>query len=236
MSKIDHSNSPFQGLSKAHKIALWFLIIIALAIVIFWIWQIKNQLNTPFNYQPSAQEKANSLGANNEATSTAAINLLKETDTDGDGLSDYAELYIYHTSPYLADSDSDGISDLKEIEQGTNPNCPLGKTCNGEGSNSNVSTSTIPSFSQAPSLTNTINNTKITKSNSVVSTSTLNKTALQKVLSGQADAATLRQVLISSGVASAAQLKNISDQELLQSYKQTLANGHYASSSLKTNK
>ncbi len=42
-------------------------------------------------------------------------------DTDGDGLSDYAEVKIHHTNPTLADSDGDGLSDSTEIENGTDP-------------------------------------------------------------------------------------------------------------------
>lgn len=53
----------------------------------------------------------------------------QQKDTDRDGLTDYFEINIYKTSPYLPDSDSDGISDKDEIDQGTNPNCPEGKEC-----------------------------------------------------------------------------------------------------------
>lgn len=37
-----------------------------------------------------------------------------KADTDGDGLNDYEELYVYHTNPLLADTDGDGVSDLEE--------------------------------------------------------------------------------------------------------------------------
>lgn len=54
---------------------------------------------------------------------------LRQKDTDLDGLSDYDELYIYGSSPYLKDSDSDGISDPDEIAAGTDPNCKTGADC-----------------------------------------------------------------------------------------------------------
>ena len=43
------------------------------------------------------------------------------TDTDGDGVSDYEEINIYHTNPLVRDSDGDGVSDRNEILAGTNP-------------------------------------------------------------------------------------------------------------------
>jgi hypothetical protein len=36
-------------------------------------------------------------------------------DTDGDGISDYDEIFKYHTDPIKADSDDDGINDYNEI-------------------------------------------------------------------------------------------------------------------------
>lgn len=42
-------------------------------------------------------------------------------DTDGDGLNDYDELFVYGTNPLAADSDGDGMSDKVEIELGCDP-------------------------------------------------------------------------------------------------------------------
>lgn len=43
-------------------------------------------------------------------------------DTDGDGLSDYDEVYVYFTDPLLADTDGDGLSDGEEVNiYGTDP-------------------------------------------------------------------------------------------------------------------
>ena len=43
-------------------------------------------------------------------------------DSDGDGLSDLAEVTVYHTSPTAKDSDGDGLSDGTEVQYGSNPN------------------------------------------------------------------------------------------------------------------
>ncbi len=42
-------------------------------------------------------------------------------DTDGDGLSDYDELFVHGTNPLLADTDGDGLPDGWEIQHGLNP-------------------------------------------------------------------------------------------------------------------
>ena len=42
-------------------------------------------------------------------------------DSDGDGLSDYAEVVTYETSPLLADTDGDGMPDAWEVANGFNP-------------------------------------------------------------------------------------------------------------------
>lgn len=48
--------------------------------------------------------------------------IFKTVDSDGDGVTDYDEIYIYKTNPQKADSDDDGFSDQVEIENGYNPN------------------------------------------------------------------------------------------------------------------
>lgn len=48
--------------------------------------------------------------------------ITQETDTDGDGLKDYQELFIYDTDPEDTDTDDDGLSDGDEVHTyGTDP-------------------------------------------------------------------------------------------------------------------
>lgn len=42
-------------------------------------------------------------------------------DTDGDGISDYDEINVYHTDPQKADSDDDGYTDNQEVAHGYSP-------------------------------------------------------------------------------------------------------------------
>lgn len=73
----------------------------------------------------------NTTNTNTVAALTAEMKKLQTQDTDGDSLTDYDELYNFHTSPYLKDSDGDRIADNVEIQKNTDPNCPSGKTCEG---------------------------------------------------------------------------------------------------------
>ena len=58
-----------------------------------------------------------------------AIAYQQQKDTDSDGLSDYDEINIYKTSPYLEDTDGDGFTDKEEIDSGNDPNCPGSENC-----------------------------------------------------------------------------------------------------------
>jgi len=103
----------------AHHLGLG---VMALAAVVLGIWQIRNSISLPFAPQ---LDKGSSV----QQAASADMETLKNRDTDGDGLSDYDETYLYHTSIYLKDTDSDGIDDKTEVERGTDPNCPNGQTC-----------------------------------------------------------------------------------------------------------
>ncbi len=91
-------------------------------------YAIQDKLVSPFKASVITSDKVL-----NEILPTADQGALasKTKDTDGDGLSDYDEVAIYNTSPYLADTDGDGIPDGVEVKNGTDPNCPQGQVCNG---------------------------------------------------------------------------------------------------------
>lgn len=113
--------SAVQRLSKEQKIGFVLLLCFAVLAVGLGILQIRNTMYAPFalntNVPSELKDKVNDQLS------------LQYRDTDMDGLSDFDELYVYNTSPYLADTDSDGIPDKQEVDQGTDPNCATGKTC-----------------------------------------------------------------------------------------------------------
>lgn len=113
---------PKTSLSKEQKMGFVLLLIFAVFGIALGILKIRNTLYAPFalnNQVPtSLKDEVNSVDA------------LRYRDTDGDGLSDFDELYIYGTSPYLYDTFGYGISDKEVIAKGL-PLCPKGQNCAG---------------------------------------------------------------------------------------------------------
>lgn len=78
-------------------------------------------------------------------------NLNRTKDTDNDGLSDYDELNVYGTSPYLEDTDLDKVSDYDEMILGLDGKCE-GNAC------SNIVTPTESNINFSSSATEELQN------------------------------------------------------------------------------
>ncbi|MBU1132400.1 hypothetical protein KKC32_04110 [Patescibacteria group bacterium] len=130
--KLDGNKENFilpEALKRNQKVALIFIGFIGLSIIALGFIQITRALSIPF---PLIGGKTTDTQANSQQTTDPADEdpaVLKGKDTDSDQINDFDEMYVYETSPYLADSDSDGISDFDEISKGEDPNCPLGQEC-----------------------------------------------------------------------------------------------------------
>ncbi len=109
-----------------HKVALLLIFVLGFGGLILGVKYVGKGLQVPF-YDILYYDGEQFLTANEEEE--AETQRLRETDTDEDGISDYNELYVYETSPYLNDSDSDGYSDYQEVFSGNDPNCPTGQDC-----------------------------------------------------------------------------------------------------------
>jgi len=204
-----YQNQSPQPLSKSQKIAVVVLAFFGILVVIFWAAQFQSNLKNSLkrdagssNLDINNEIVANEANKNNEA--------LKNKDTDGDGLSDWEELNIYKTSPYLEDSYSDGYSDKQEIDTGNNPNCPMGQTCASTSADSNNSNSGDAFFdTDDAGLSNNSGNVN-TGNNASSNAAALN-----------IDAATLRAELEKAGVEKSV-LDSTSDDELLKIYQDAL--------------
>lgn len=197
----DANLNSFQRLSKPQKYAVVILAILAVAIVVFWVWQMNNKIRAPYNYNQGQEKPV-------VETPSDVDTLLRDRDTDQDGLSDYDEIYVYKTSPYLEDTDSDGLTDRQEVVGSSDPNCPQGKNCGAQALEI-ILPLDEPSENSQPEETVSPVSERID---------------LEKALSGEIDGATLRQLLISTGSATAEDLKAISDEDLLSSYQAALKN------------
>lgn len=159
----------------------------------------------------------------------------RNKDTDHDGLSDWEEVNLYKTSPYITDTDGDGVPDGAEVKNGTDPNCPTGKTCAAEivGTNASASSSS--------STTDDFKSTAVDMSlfsggdyvqalnqfnNGVMSTSgaeQLIKSSINKYLpSPSSSPAEIKKGLINLGVKEE-DLKGLSDDQLRQIVEKILS-------------
>ncbi|MDD5032311.1 MAG: hypothetical protein PHR36_04720 [Patescibacteria group bacterium] len=197
-----------KSLGKNQKIAVAVLGVLAVAVIITWMTQLKENINGPFSYNPTETTKSAATCEGPECED------LKDKDTDGDGLSDWDELNVYETSPYLEDSDSDGVFDKEEIESGADPNCPAGRDC------SAVADTSVGTSAEEDNASTQINS-DLNAGGDTGELSTAQEENLQKMLEGQSDASALRRMLLEAGMDEET-LSQISDEDLMASYKEVL--------------
>src|SRR3989344_4040387 len=110
-------------LDRATKIVIGALALCGVVIVGLSVWLLQYRITHPFNVSLTDVLAP----ATSTANSTKIAADLKQKDTDADSLTDYDEIYLYGTSPYLKDTDSDGLDDGREIQRGSDPNCDQDK-------------------------------------------------------------------------------------------------------------
>jgi hypothetical protein len=185
---------------------------IAFFVVLGGIAQIRSEL---FSHDKVASAiRGKLLNAINNANADSylsntneGINLaeLQTKDTDNDSLTDFEELYVHNTSPYLADSDSDTVTDPDELAAGTNPNCPETQACTyGPSEGTSTTTSAQNAFAD-------LDPTKLG-----IDTTT-----------GTVDPAVLREKLLEYGISKDV-LDKTDDATLLELFNQTLQGGSIA--------
>ncbi len=111
------------------KIVFGLIVFIAFFALILGFYGYAKNIRSPFLREAPTDETSVPDFASAVVGATAETEAQKTKDTDGDGLSDYDELKVYNTSPYIEDSDSDGYSDKNEVDAGYDPNCPKGRDC-----------------------------------------------------------------------------------------------------------
>ena len=205
----DQSNNVRTDYPQGRRGALFSLLFLGVMIVSLGIWQIVARVRKPFN--PNFPENAKMASLNNQTV-----------DTDTDGLSDYDEMYVYGTSPYLEDTDSDGISDAEEIKKGSDPNCPEGGNCLATIDFEAQSSAATAPDNSAGTITEE-SETGDASLGEITISETASEAELRRALSGEIDAASLRALLLEGG-ADAEMLSQISDEDLIASYQEVLNN------------
>lgn len=216
------------NLSKKHKIAAGALVVFGIFVIVMWVMQFKQNITAPFGYKKSDnKENSEAVCAGPECGGNEED--LRFKDSDKDGLSDWDELNVYNTSPYLEDSDSDGFTDKAEIDKGSDPNCPEGKNCYEtaakEPLKARESDTDKDINKQDQSQTNQndlLNNSLNQNTGNGLDSSTGQEQMLKNIMSGQSDPATLRKTLLEFGMDKAT-LDKISDEDLVKSYQEVLS-------------
>ena len=87
---LNQSQNRGRNLSKNQKVAVTVLAVLAVAVIIGWMVQLKKSINSPFAYNPPETSESTSTCEGPECQEA-----LKTKDTDGDGLTDWDELCLW---------------------------------------------------------------------------------------------------------------------------------------------
>jgi len=116
----------WKSLTREQKLSVGVLAVCGLIALMLGAIQLRRAIITPFTAPVENLLLVDQLMGPDE---DEVAREQQRTDTDGDGLSDWHELNVFKTSPYIRDTDSDGVPDNIEIAKGTDPTCPEGEAC-----------------------------------------------------------------------------------------------------------
>lgn len=199
---------------RRHKVGLTLLCVAMISIVVVWFIKLRQDIIRPLYGNNNPSQNNTVLTQEQQAQ-----NELKTKDTDGDGLSDWDELNLYKTSPYLKDTDSDTFDDKQEIESGNDPTCPQGQTC----TVSTVSPEQTSTDFSNPTLENLLNQNSGTQSGPTSTTSPAStlteeqKAALRETFGANPSATELRQFLLQAGMQQQS-VDVLTDEEILATF------------------
>jgi len=220
LGPVDRVRERWNALPTETRFASGVLGVCGIAALVLSVWYMQANITSPFRVPVSTLVATrSSFQSTSEAREAEAQ---KQRDTDRDGLSDYAELNIYHTSPYLADTDSDGVPDAIEIAQGTDPNCPKGQNCGGIA-NADLQPNTV----STSSYQNLLDATQIQRAVEPGQTLDTPTAAQQFILTApeptKVTAAQARALLTQSGLSAPDQIANLTDADVMRVYQATYA-------------
>lgn len=223
LTPLEEGNPVPSQLGRGQKIAVAVLAVFAVFVMGFWATQFKRSITDPLAYKGS-QNSDNADTSLDKLTDEE----LKTRDTDKDGLSDWDELNIYLTSPYLDDSDSDGYKDKEEVDNGNDPNCPVGRECYGVAvsDEEKIEKDTVPEEDNSASNEELLNSLLTESGNQQDANTAGDLTdeqtkALENLLNGKASVSEIREMLSGYGMNQDA-LDKLSDEQIMEMYQETL--------------
>lgn len=201
-------------LTKEQKTGFVLLLLFAITTVGLGFLQLRNTIYSPFT-QYFSKNTEETIELQDDATRLQSI------DTDRDGLSDYDEITFYQTSAYLPDTDSDGKNDKQEIDAKTNPLCAEGKLCE-ESDLPESDTAEQDLIDKASKTATPLDITGATVGGGLTgSPGTETQVGVPDMETLLKDPQQLRAYLIATGKITEAQLSQIDDATLLQTFKAT---------------
>ncbi len=215
----------WKQLNTEKKFAIIALVIGAGFIFVFSALRVRQGIYSPFLASIEDFEKNRELIQDPIAEYEA---LQKRTDTDGDGLSDWAEENIYKTSPYLWSTAGDDIPDNVKIALGENPLCKSGESCDIGAMKFNLPTTTLPTdFANSQDPSSRLNDVLLGTS---PGSSNYQDTASEYGIDIESmkqqipkDPATLRSVILQTGKITQEELDKISDDDLMKLMNDAMA-------------
>lgn len=210
---MDQNDLEAKTFTRQQKIGFVLLLFFGVLTIALGLLQLHNTIYGSFAIRLSnASELQNSTIAD-------PVERLKSIDTDQDGLTDYDELSIYGTSPYLWSTASDSVSDKEKIERGLNPLCPAdNQTCS--AGELEVGAATTSEFI-ATSPIGDIATPEDIVAQSVVQDQDNAYVDLKQQLK---DPIQLRQMILSTGQVSAEVLSKIDDASLIKMVDEIMNN------------
>lgn len=221
--------------NSSRRTAVIILSVFSVAVISMWIINFRYSLRSPFDFKGEISSSVNSNNSNNcpdgkcSGDNLTADNLqLKVVDTDKDGISDWDELFIYGTSPYLEDTDGDGLIDYEEIfTYKTNPICSEGQDCS--NSSASVTSTEENSLYQEGesdlfSLLMSLEDSSDETNNNVTNSS--GQQATSSLSGSQIDPNYLRSLLLESGFTKE-NLDKVSDEDLINIYAEVLNENNF---------
>jgi hypothetical protein len=193
------------GLALEQKISVGVLSLCGLLAIGLSLFRLRATINEPFLVRKESLLETKELIGDTEEQKLA---VQQRTDTDGDGLSDWDEVNTYGTNPNLRDTCGDGTPDNVRIATGKGANCDIPAASTGLDTSIVNSTSSVLSPIALP-------NPQDTASPQLRNPQQLVQDALPR------DPKAIRELL--SGKVDAAELEQLTDEDLLKLYDAALA-------------